>query len=104
MRSLHQQKGVTAIGWLIILALIGFFVMLTLKMLPSYLEYFKVVSTLESLEKEPGFSSPAEIKKMAEKSTVVTRSKDGPADGAGEVIDNRLVRLERFAAYLRLPE
>jgi len=66
MRSMKRQAGVTAIGWVIILALIGFFVLLTLKMLPSYLEYFKVVSSLESLEKE-SLASPGEIRKLLEK-------------------------------------
>lgn len=67
MRSLHQQKGVTAIGWLIILGLIGFFVLLTLKMLPSYLEYYKVSSTLDTLRKESGFENPAQIRDKAER-------------------------------------
>jgi hypothetical protein len=66
MRSIRRQAGVTAIGWMIILALIGFFVLLTLKMLPSYLEYLKVASSLESLEKET-LSSPAEIRDLLER-------------------------------------
>jgi hypothetical protein len=57
----------TAIGWLIVLALIGFFVLLTLRMLPSYLEYYKVVSTLDSLKKEGTMSSPAEIRKLIDR-------------------------------------
>jgi hypothetical protein len=57
----------TGIGWLIVLALIGFFVLVTLRMVPSYLEYYKVVSTLESLEKESGFSSTAEIRQALER-------------------------------------
>lgn len=67
MRSLTQQKGMTGIGWLIVLALIGFFVMLALKMVPAYLEYYKVVSTLESLAKESGFESPREIRDLLER-------------------------------------
>ena len=63
MRSIRRQAGVTAIGWMIILALIGFFVFLTLKMLPSYLEYFKVSSSLESLEKET-LATPGEIREL----------------------------------------
>ena len=66
MHSMKRQTGVTAIGWVIVLALIGFFVFLTLKMLPTYLDYFKVVSSLESLEKE-SLSSPGEIRKLIEK-------------------------------------
>ena len=64
MRSLHRQKGVTAIGWLIVLGLIGFFTLLTLKMTPSYLEYYKIASSLESLEKEPGIRSPDDIRRL----------------------------------------
>jgi hypothetical protein len=64
MRSLHKQKGVTAIGWLIILGLIGFFTLLTLKMVPAYMEYYKVVSSLESLEEEPGLQTPADIRRL----------------------------------------
>ena len=67
MHSLHQQKGVTAIGWLIILGLIGFFVLLTLKMLPSYLEYYKVSSTLETMTKDSGFENPAAIRNIADR-------------------------------------
>jgi DNA-dependent RNA polymerase auxiliary subunit epsilon len=64
MRSLHRQKGMTAIGWLIVLGLIGFFTLLTLKMTPSYLEYYKIVSTLDSLENESGIQSPADIRRL----------------------------------------
>jgi hypothetical protein len=66
MQSLKRQNGMTAIGWLIVLALIGFFVLLTLRMLPSYLEYYKVVSSLDSLEKET-LESPVAIRKLLER-------------------------------------
>ena len=52
MRSRTHQRGMTAIGWLIVLAMIGFFVLLALRMVPAYLDYYKVVSTLEGLESE----------------------------------------------------
>lgn len=64
MRSLQRQKGMTAIGWLIVLGLIGFFTLLTLKMSPSYMEYYKIVSTLDSLEQESGIQSPADIRRL----------------------------------------
>ena len=67
MRSMHQHKGVTAIGWLIILGLIGFFVLLTLTMLPSYLEFYKISSTLQTMTKDSGFENPAEIRDIAER-------------------------------------
>lgn len=67
MRSRTHQRGMTAIGWLIVLAMIGFFVLLALRMVPAYLDYYKVVSTLEGLEAESGFSSPREIRKLLER-------------------------------------
>ncbi len=54
MHSLKRQNGMTAIGWMIVLALIGFFVLLALRMVPAYLEYYKIVAALESLEEERG--------------------------------------------------
>ena len=66
MRSIKRQAGVTAIGWMIVLGLIGFFVFLTLKMLPVYLESFKVAASIGSLSDER-LSSPAEIRKLLEK-------------------------------------
>ncbi len=64
MHSLHRQKGMTGAGWLIVLALIGFFAMLVLKMMPSYMEYYKIVSTLESLEEESGLETPHDIRRL----------------------------------------
>ena len=67
MRSRTNQRGMTAIGWLIVLAMIGFFVLLGLRMVPAYLEYYKVVSTLNSIEEQSGFSSAREIRKLLER-------------------------------------
>lgn len=66
MQTLKSQQGMTAIGWLIVLGLIGFFVLLALRMTPAYLEYFTVKATLESLQNEPGITekTPSEIRNM----------------------------------------
>ena len=67
MRSIKHQRGMTAIGWLMVLALIGFFVLLALRMVPAYLEYFNVVTALESVEEESGFSNAGEIRRLLER-------------------------------------
>jgi len=67
MQSMQRQKGVTAIGWLVILGLIGFFTLLVLKMWPSYMEFYKISSTLETLSKDSGFQTPAQIRDKAER-------------------------------------
>lgn len=56
MKNLHKQKGMTAIGWMLVLGLIAFFTLVTLKLVPVYLESNKVASALESLKKEPGIT------------------------------------------------
>lgn len=48
-----NQKGMTFLGWLIVLALIGFFALLFIKIVPIYLENYTVKSVLESLHEEP---------------------------------------------------
>ena len=65
MQMANRQKGMTGIGWLTVLGLIAFFTLLALKMVPSYLEYYKVASSLEKLTKETGLAevTPIEIRK-----------------------------------------
>jgi len=57
MKKWHHQRGMTAIGWLLVLGLIGFFTLITLRLVPIYLEYSKVSSVLESLANEPGIGA-----------------------------------------------
>ena len=54
MKKWHHQRGMTAIGWLLVLGLIAFFTLITLRLVPLYLEYSKVASVFESLVNEPG--------------------------------------------------
>lgn len=49
----QKQTGMTAIGWLGVIALILMFVLLTLKLLPIYLDGFKVGSVLSDIKNEP---------------------------------------------------
>jgi len=53
MNHPKAQRGMTAIGWLIVLVLIGFFTLIALRLTPVYLDYYKVASTLDSLNDEP---------------------------------------------------
>jgi hypothetical protein len=54
--NIRRQRGVTAIGWIIILALIGFFSLITIKLLPVYSEYFSVSNSLDSVVKQDAIS------------------------------------------------
>jgi hypothetical protein len=53
MLARKHQTGLTFISWLIILAIGGFFVLLTLKLVPIYLENQSVKSVVKSLNNDP---------------------------------------------------
>ena len=61
MTKSHHQKGMTAIGWLVVLGLIAFFSLIVLRLAPMYLEYAKVESVVESLHNEPGITSQSRM-------------------------------------------
>ncbi len=68
-RRPSRQQGMTAIGFLLMFILIGFFSLLTLKLFPIYMDHFKILSTLEALKHESGIAekSPHEIMNMLQK-------------------------------------
>lgn len=53
MKLRHQQQGMTAIGWLIVLGIVGFFAMVVMRLLPIYLEYQSVSNSLEVVANDP---------------------------------------------------
>lgn len=53
MRLHNQQKGLTLIGFVIVLAVVGFFAYAAMKLIPPYTEYFGVVKSMKSVANEP---------------------------------------------------
>jgi hypothetical protein len=53
----HRQRGITFLGALTVLFLIGFFTMLIIKIGPLYMEHAKVRSALESIKSQPDLAS-----------------------------------------------
>lgn len=54
MRTHATQKGITLIGFAIVLCVLGFFAYAAMKLLPTYMEYFGVVKSVRSLQTESG--------------------------------------------------
>lgn len=54
MYNTHTQRGMSSVGFIIVLALIGVFVLVTLKLFPAYMESFKVTAAMESIKSQPG--------------------------------------------------
>ena len=57
MKSIHRQRGMTPIGWILVFLLIAFFALIALKLVPIYIESFSVGAVISDLHKEPGISS-----------------------------------------------
>ena len=53
MLTSARQKGITIWGLMVVAAVFIFFVLLFFKLLPPYLEYGKVRTSLENLVKQP---------------------------------------------------
>ena len=66
MKQMKKQRGMTAIGWLLVLMLVVVFSIVALKLIPMYLDSFKVTSSLESLanDSKAKGKSALEIRKL----------------------------------------
>lgn len=53
IHTAYRQRGAGMLGFLLMFMLIGCFTLLFLKVAPIYFEHFKIVSSLESLKKDP---------------------------------------------------
>ncbi|WP_109125801.1 DUF4845 domain-containing protein [Dyella sp. C11] len=57
-----RQTGVTLIGFLIMLLVLGFFAFMVMKLFPAYTEYMGVTKAMNQLTSESGSKSPQEIR------------------------------------------
>ena len=55
----RKQGGITLIGFIIVAAVVGFFLYIGIKLFPMYSEYYAVKSALKSLAAEDGVGSYA---------------------------------------------
>ena len=60
----RTQGGMTLIGFVIVLAVVGVFIYMGMKVIPMYSEYYAVKQALQGLAGEPGIAdqSPAKSK------------------------------------------
>ncbi|GBE09564.1 hypothetical protein BMS3Bbin12_00715 [bacterium BMS3Bbin12] len=66
MNRMQGQRGMTLIGWMLVLAIGGFFLVLAVRLVPVYLEYFSVASSVDSLKDEPAIvkKSPDKLRDL----------------------------------------
>lgn len=62
----QTQKGMTLLGFLIVLAVVGFFAYIAMRLFPMYSEYYSVRAAMKGLSEEAGIGSqdPARIQDL----------------------------------------
>ena len=62
----RTQRGITLIGFILVLGVVGVFIYMGMKLIPMYSEYYSVKQALAGLAKEPGITEndPAKIKDL----------------------------------------
>jgi len=54
MKAHRYSRGITLLGFLMLLCVAGFFAYVVMKLVPVYVEYFGVVKAMEQIKNEPG--------------------------------------------------
>ncbi|MGY1459129.1 MULTISPECIES: DUF4845 domain-containing protein [unclassified Luteimonas] len=53
----NSQRGITLLGFIIVLAVVGLFAYVGMKLFPMYSEYYSVRSAMKGLANEPGIAN-----------------------------------------------
>lgn len=64
MTGRKRQQGITLLGFVMLLMVVGVFAFVGLKLFPVYSEYYSVVSDMKGVQSEPGVAtmSPVEVR------------------------------------------
>jgi hypothetical protein len=92
MHTLSKQKGITFMGFAILLGVVGFFAYAAMKLIPAYSEYYGVVKSMKQLQTEAGIES-ASIEAIRQKLNVqfdlqYVDEKNVPASSAQLITNN----------------
>lgn len=64
MAGRSKQQGMTLMGFVMVLMVVGFFAFVGIKLFPVYSEYYSVTADMKGVANEPGVAqmSPAEVR------------------------------------------
>jgi hypothetical protein len=64
-----RQQGMTVIGMLLVMIVVAFVALIGMKVVPMYVQYFSIKSTIESIRKEPQVAqmTPMDIQNAIQK-------------------------------------
>jgi hypothetical protein len=69
MAGKARQSGLTLIGFIVVLSVVGFFAFVGMKLFPVYTEYYAVVTDMKGIQSEPGVAnmSPQKIRDLLDR-------------------------------------
>lgn len=78
MNAIKKFRGITLLGFVMVMAVVGFFAFLGMKIGPAYLEYYNVLKSMKGVASQPGAVnwSSAEIWNSLEKRLDMNYVKD----------------------------
>ena len=56
MVNAHRESGLTLIGFLLVISLVGFAIFIGMRLFPVYQEYYAVSGAMKALQQEPGIA------------------------------------------------
>jgi len=62
----QKQSGITLVGFIVVLAVVGVFIYMGMKVIPMYTEYYSVKQAMAGLAEEPGIAQqePGKVKDL----------------------------------------
>lgn len=66
MKPRHSQEGLTLLGFVIVIVVVGIFTLVGIRLFPIYSEYYNVAGAMENLKNQPEIAqkSPSKIKEI----------------------------------------
>ena len=102
--NIHKQRGMTLIGFVIVLSFVIFISFIGMKIAPIYMEYYSVVSAMNGVASERGSAnlSPFDIRVKVLNRLYVSYSADNVKEQNIKLVRNNGVNL-RIAYEVRKP-
>ncbi len=65
----QRQRGMTILGMILVIIMVAFVALIGMKVIPMYIQYYSIKSTIESVRKEPMLAqmTPTDIQKAIER-------------------------------------
>lgn len=78
----RNQRGMTLLGFLMVLVIVAFFAFLIMRLFPVYSEFYAVNRALKALTLEPGMATPEAIRRSIDRKLYISYVKNFAAKDA----------------------